>query len=253
MDAPGSASDANSADIDAALFDAPGATAITRLTAVETVRARILLSIEHALLVPGSKLPTTANIAAGLEVSEITARRALEALVDDGFLVRRPGRGGGTFVSDNPPSTGDVAVAAYWADYQAIHRLIDQRSLMESAIVHAAALRATAEQCDQLDDLVEQSQRADTWLEHHLPDTRFHHLVADISGLPEVAVYRKAYEALIAYFVPYPQEQIDPRRDEHRALVQAFRDHDPIAAVSVTREHVDWLRHEMFMALPRES
>lgn len=237
------------ADVERALFAAPGAAEVTRLSAVETVRARILLSIEHALLSPGSRLPRTELIAAGLEVSTITARRALESLVADGVLVRRPGRGGGTFVADAPPRLHDASVSAYRADGQAIHRLIDQRSLMESAIAHAAALRATPEQCDELDALILQSQRAADWMEHHVPDARFHHLVAEMSGLPEVPSYLSGYEALIKYFVPYPQERLEGGRDEHRALVAAFRAHDPIAAVAVTRAHVDALRREMFLAL----
>lgn len=234
-----------------ALFAAPGSAALTRLTALETVRARILLSVEHGLLAPGSRLPRLERIAEGLEVSPSSARRALESLVDDGVLVRRPGRGGGTFVADAPPQLQDASVSAYRADEQAIRRLIDQRSLMESAIVHAAALRATPEDCEELDDLIEQSQRAEDWLEHHVPDSRFHHLVAEMSGLVEVPAYTTVYEALLKYFVPYPMDQLEEGRDEHRALVAALRAHDPIAAVQITRAHIDALRREMFLALPR--
>lgn len=239
------------AEIDQALFSAPGSDALTRLSAVETVRARILLSIEHGLLAPGSRLPRLELIASGLEVSQITARRGLESLVDDGVLRRRPGRGGGTFVADAPPELHDSSVSAYRADEQSIRRLIDQRSLMESAVVHEAALQATPEQCDELDRLIEQSQRAANWLEHHVPDSRFHHLIAEISGLPEVPAYVTVYEALLKYFVPYPMEQLEDGRDEHRALVAALRAHDPAAAVAITRAHVDALRREMFLALPR--
>ena len=233
-----------------ALFAAPGAAALGRLSAVETVRARILLAIEHALLAPGTKLPRVEHIAAGLEVSAITARRGLESLVDDGVLIRRPGRGGGTFVAEHPPHLGDSSVSAYRADEQAIRSLIDQRTLMEAAIVHAAALAATPAQCDELDRLIEQSQRATNWMDHHVPDSKFHRTVAEMSALPERGAYLAVYEALLKYFVPYPMDQLETGRDEHRALVSAFRVHDPIAAVAVSRAHVDALRREMFLALP---
>ncbi|KAM9862004.1 hypothetical protein ACI1US_02110 [Leucobacter sp. BZR 635] len=232
------------------LFALPGSPALARLSAVETVRARILLAIEHALLAPSSKLPRVEHIAAGLEVSPITARRALESLVEDGVLTRRPGRGGGTFVAEAPPALGDSSVSAYRADTQAISSLIDQRSLMESAIVHAAALRATESDCAELDELIEQSQRASNWMDHHVPDSKFHRLVAEMSGLPEAPAYLTVYEALHKYFVPYPMEELEEGRDEHRALVAAFRAKDPLTAVSVTRIHVDALRREMFPALP---
>lgn len=240
-------------DVDLALFSAPGSAALTRLSAVETVRARILLSVEHALLAPGSRLPSVDLIAAGLEVSAITARRGLESLVNDGVLVRRPGRGGGTFVADVPPHLSDSSVSAYRADAESIRRLIDQRSLMESAIMHEMALVATPAQCDQLDRLIEQSQQAQNWLEHHGPDSQFHRLCASWSGLPEAPAYLAVYEALLKYFVPYPMEQLEDGRDEHRALVAAFRAHEAVAAVSITRAHVDALRREMFLALPRDT
>lgn len=235
--------------IDQALFTAPGSAAVTRLSAVDTVRARVLLSIEHALLAPGSKLPRTELIASGLEVSVITARRALESLVDDGVLVRRRGRGGGTFVAEDPPALNDSSVRAYRADEQAILRLIDQRSLMEAAIVAEAAQRASATQCDELDDLIRQSRDAADWHEHHIPDTRFHRLCAEISSLPEVPTYLACYSALTKYFVPYPQGQLEEGRDHHRELVAAFRAHDSMAAMRITHTHVDALRHEMFMSL----
>ena len=240
----------SASEVDRVLFFAPGSAALTRLSAVETVRARILLSVEHGLLAPGSSLPRVDHIAKGLEVSTITARRGLESLVESGVLVRRPGRGGGTFVAEQVPELHDSSVSAYRADAQAIHNLIDQRSLMESAIVHAAALAATAAQCDELDALIEQSQRAKSWMEHHVPDSRFHHLVAEMSGLPEVPAYLAVYESLLKYFVPYPMEQLEDGRDEHRGLVDAFRKHDPASAIEITREHVDSLRREMFLALP---
>lgn len=239
--------------IDQALFTAPGSAAVTRLSAVDTVRARVLLSIEHALLAPGSKLPRTELIASGLEVSVITARRALESLVDDGVLLRRRGRGGGTFVADDPPTLNDSSVKAYRADEQAILRLIDQRSLMESAIVAEAARLATPGQCDELEDLITQSQNAVDWHEHHVPDTRFHHLCAEISGLPEVPAYLACHSALTKYFVPYPQERLEEGREHHRELVAAFRAHDPMAAMKITRAHVDALRREMFMGLESRS
>lgn len=245
------ASVASTAEEVDALFVVPGSAAMTRLSAVETVRARILLPIEHGLLAPGSKLPKLQHIAEGLEVSAITARRGLESLVEDGVLVRRPGRGGGTFVADTPPELNDSAVTAYRADAQAIRHLIDQRSLMECGIIHEAALRATPAQCDALDALIQQSQDAPSWLEHHGPDTRFHTLIAEISELPSIPTYLATYEALLKYFVPYPLEELVHGRDEHRALVAALRANDPVEAVRITREHVGALHREMFVALPR--
>lgn len=90
-------------------------------------------------------------------------------------------------------------------------------------------------------------------MEHHVPGSEFNHLCAEMSDLPEAPTYLAIYEALLRYFVPYPMERLEDGRDEHRALVAAFRAQDPMAAVAITRAHVDALRHEMFVGLPRTT
>ena len=80
----------------------PALGGIRRLSALDTVRARIALAVDLGLLAPGERLPPTDQIAAALGVSEITARRALVSLCADGVLERRRGRSGGTLVAERP-------------------------------------------------------------------------------------------------------------------------------------------------------
>ena len=82
----------------AALVD-PAVAGITRLSALETVRARIALAIELGLLARGERLPTYRQLAQAIWLREINARRVLDSLADDGLLARRRGRGVGTFVA----------------------------------------------------------------------------------------------------------------------------------------------------------
>lgn len=233
------------------LFAAVGHQVATRLSAVDSVRARILLSIDHGLLAPGDKLPNIQDLAPGLDVSTITARRALESLETDGVVVRKRGRNGGTFVAADPYSFTDESVNAFRADTGSISALIDQRLLMESTIMAEAAQKARLADCERLEELIEHSKNAETWLQHHIPDVEFHRLCAEISALPEVPTYLAVYEALTKYYVIYPQEKLESGRDDHRDLVHAFRDNDPVKAMQVTRRHVAALREEMFFALPR--
>lgn len=238
--------------INAALHALPGAKALTRLSAVDTVRARIRLSIESGLLTPGTKLPHVRSISSGLEVSQATARRALEQLVEEQVLVRKRGRYGGTFVAEElPAETGD-ATAAYHSAVSVIRLLIDQRALMESTIMFYAARHATEADCQKLEDLTEKSEQSDTWYEHHHYDVQFHRHCVDIAELPETNAYLEIYHTLHRYFVPYPMEKIQPRLDEHRELIEAFRIKDPIRAVEITRAHVGILRDEMFFGLAQD-
>jgi GntR family transcriptional repressor for pyruvate dehydrogenase complex len=222
---------------------------ITRVKAVDAVRARILVAIELGLLRPGERLPTAAGVASGMDVSAITARRALESLVDDGVLVRRPGRGGGTFVAPRPVRVDDPAVRAMRADEHTVRRLIDERLLMESALAHLAALRATDAQLAELAENVEAAAVADTWAAFHSADRAFHLGVGAASGSPAAARHAEVLHALYRYYVPYPIEHLHASNEQHRAILAALVAHDPVEAVAATYAHVNALNVEMFIGL----
>ncbi|HWG28654.1 FadR/GntR family transcriptional regulator [Actinospica sp.] len=65
----------------------------------ELVRSRIALHVALATVRPGDRLPDVGVLAEQLGIGEMTVRRALEGMCQDGLLDRRRGRTGGTFVS----------------------------------------------------------------------------------------------------------------------------------------------------------
>lgn len=220
---------------------------IARLSATETVRARIELAIELELLAPGEKLPSDARIAEALDVSEITARRALESLAEDGTLTRRRGRGGGTFVADKK-LTSSGAVDVYRGDAQEVHRLIDARILLESALLHHAAQNATDEQIAQLQTHIEAAGAAANWGEYHLADERFHAGLATAAGLPwAMPHYLDVLTRLYRYFIPYPIDQLRLANHDHERILDAVRRHDPVDAVAEISAHVSALHSTMFV------
>jgi DNA-binding FadR family transcriptional regulator len=222
---------------------------ITRVKAVDAVRARILVAVELGLLRPGERLPTAADVASGMDVSAITARRALESLVDDGVLVRRPGRGGGTFVASRPVRVDDPAVRAMRADEHTVRRLIDERLLMESALAHLAAIHATDAQLAQLAEHVEAAAVAHTWAAFHSADRAFHLGVGAASGSQAATRHAEVLHALYRYYVPYPIEHLHASNEQHRAILAALVAHDPVGAVAATYAHVEVLYAEMFIGL----
>jgi GntR family transcriptional regulator, transcriptional repressor for pyruvate dehydrogenase complex len=228
----------------------PAVAGITRLSAVETVRARIGLAVDLGLLGVGEPLPPDAEVAAALGVSEITARRALRSLAESGVLRRVRGRGGGTFVAD-PRGAGELpAVRAFRADRAEVHRLIDARLLFEAGLVHFAAAEATEADLDALDATVADAAAAQDWTSYHAADERFHLGVAEASHRPAlVGPYREALARLYAYFVPYPIEYLHGVNAEHAELVAALRRRDAGAAVAIVERHVGVLHESMFVGL----
>ncbi|GAB3568391.1 FCD domain-containing protein [Arthrobacter alkaliphilus] len=223
---------------------------IDRRSAIDAVRLRIGMAISLGLLQPGERLPDQQEVALGLSVSPITARRALASLAEQGVVVRRRGRGGGTFVADEPPGEVLKELSASPAESRAVNRLVDRRMLFECAVTHFAAINATGRQLDELERLAGVMARSGNWSEYHQVDKQFHQLVAVSSGLgPAVDAYNEALAELYAYFIPYPIEFLRESNRDHIALVNALRAGDDRAAVEVSRRHVDVLHKTMFMGL----
>ncbi|WP_298868006.1 FCD domain-containing protein [uncultured Microbacterium sp.] len=230
-----------------ALHD-PELTGITRLSASDTVRARIALAVELDLIGAGERLPRDAEIAAALDVSEMTVRRALESMAEDGLVERRRGRNGGTFTTGRRDAVPDRAAEVYRQDASEVHRLIDVRTLLECAIVHHAALSATDDDIAAMESHVAAASAAGDWSAYHRADEQFHLAVAQAADLPwAVGPYREVLAELYTYFIPYPIERLHRANEDHAGIVEAIRRGDPIAAVERMRSHVQVLHRTMYV------
>ncbi|MCT7351112.1 FCD domain-containing protein [Streptomyces sp. 15-116A] len=238
------------ADAAALPFNAPALNGIRRLTALDTVRARIALAVDLGLLAPGEKLPPTDQIAAALDVGEITVRRALSSLCRDGVLERRRGRNGGTLVAARPARGAVGAMDAYRAQNTEVHALIDQRLVMECGLAHLAARNADETALGHLKQLADEMDHVPTWAEFHGCDERFHLAVAAATGVRAATdAYRSVLQQLYHYYLPYPMDALRQSNRDHHALVDALRDGDPAAAADIARRHVAVLHKTMFVGL----
>ncbi|MCH6472332.1 FadR/GntR family transcriptional regulator [Sinomonas terrae] len=235
------------------LIDDASLTGIERRSAIDAVRMRIGVAIRLGLLKPGERLPDKEEVALGLSVSPMTARRALASLADDGVVVRLRGRGGGTFVAEDPPAEVLRGLTMPASEFSQIHRLIDRRMLFETSVGHFAALNASEEQLWELEALTARMAATSGWAEYHQADAAFHELVGQASGLgAAVEEYQHSLDELYAFFVPYPIEQLHVANRDHAALTEAFHAKDAVAAAAVSRKHVETLHRTMVVGLLTE-
>ena len=225
-------------------------TGLERRSAIDVVRLRIGTAIFLGLLRPGERLPDKDDVALGLSVSAITARRALASLAEDGVVIRKRGRNGGTFVAEEPPRDVLAAMTAQPSEFSEVHRLVDRRVLAECSVTHFAALNISSAQISQLDQLTKKMAAANSWSEYHQLDKLFHRNVAGASGMGgAVEAYLEVLAELYEYFIPYPIEKLHRSNQDHKQLVAALREGQVQAAVEISRRHVDTLHRTMFMGL----
>lgn len=228
-------------------LDAPALTGIRRLSALDTVRARIALAIELGLLKPGERLPPNGDIAQALGVAEITVRRALECLAEDGLIERRRGRGGGTLVAEHPPAERVREVGAYRESAAEVRELIDHRLVLESGLVQLVARRRP--DVERLRALVARMDTATGWAEFHELDAEFHLTVAAPGPPAAVRQYEAVLTELYRFYLPYPLQKLRESNHEHAKLVKALSSGNRDAATRITRDHVGDLHRTMFVGL----
>ena len=106
--------------------------------ALEDTVARLVQTIRLGVVAPGESLPAERDLAARYAVSRDTVREAIRELADTGYLVRRRGRYGGTFVADplpQPPDPGQIDVAH-------LEDVLGLRRVLEAGAARAAASRS---------------------------------------------------------------------------------------------------------------
>lgn len=233
----------------------PRLSRLRRLTAFETVRARIVLATHLGLLSPEEMLPPAGALAEAFGVSEETVKRALVSLAGDGVVERLRGRSGGTRIAAKPLLPSVVGTADSFYDYtEEILTLIDQRSVLECGLIFVAAARITSWEVDELAALVVAMQTTDSWADYHRLDATFHRSVVGAALVPgAVALHERILERLYQFFLPYDLSYLRESNEEHRALVGALRARNVELAARLAREHVDCLRTTMFIGLGRTT
>jgi DNA-binding FadR family transcriptional regulator len=215
-----------------------------RRTPSADIASRVGVSVDLGLLQPLERLPRDEELATAFGVAPITIRRALRQLCEEGILVRRRGRGGGTFVAADPPRPQLLRYEVERARLsRKIWELLDYRLVLESGLVQLAARSASDADVAALRRDVEAMDAAPDWASFRPLDHSFHLALGAIAASPRaLEELTTVLGELAKLYFPYPLAYLRESNGEHRAIVDAVAARDVLAALEAVERHVSTAR-----------
>jgi len=208
----------------------------------EEVADRIRVLILDGTFPPGQPLPAERVLAERFGVSRGSIRDALRILEMIGLLEARHGQG--TFPRELTVErlvAPLASVMTYRHDLR--DELLDVRRMFEPAVARFAALRATEEDFDDLQRLVDaQREKLRTGRSAIVEDSAFHATLArSTRNRVVVSIMAILNDLLVESRAQSLRQKGRPARsvDGHEAVVAALRRRDPDAAAQAMYKHID--------------
>lgn len=230
------ASDALSAPTRRLLFRRVGAS-----DAPSAVVRRLRAAIVLGLLSDGDKLPREADLAKELGVSSFSLREALSVLRNDGLIITRQGKNGGSFVrrpQEPLPLANDELVRLSSAE---LRDLGDWRQMLTSTAAGLAAQRAAESDIERLLLYAEQVATAEDDEQARRAYARYHVELAAAAQSTRLSraefSMHEEFDWLIGLILSDPLRRRDSAR-ALRAVTTAVRNQQPEAAHAAAERHV---------------
>jgi GntR family transcriptional repressor for pyruvate dehydrogenase complex len=212
----------------------PGLAAIRRTRVYEEVADRLREWIASNLR-PGDKIPTERELVETFEVSRSSIRDAIHKLQLLGLVETQHGIG--TTVAEASPLH-----SALVAERHRLDELLDFRKILEPPLAARAALHASAEDVEEMEQIVKrQAARAGRGEATIEEDAAFHYSIALAA---DNSVVLGLLDRLMELLEPARERQFQNRtRIErslrgHRRILAAIRRQDPAAAEAAMRTHL---------------
>ena len=198
--------------------------------------------IAEGRLKSGDRLPPERDLAEKFLVSRTSVREALRALESLGLVEIRPGEG--TFVREiSVDALVEPLALMMVSQREALGELFEARRLIEPAIAQLAATRATPEEIQEMERILEaQATEIDRGGTGLTQDAQFH---AAIGAAAHNRAITRIAHAIMDLLTQSREESLNtPGRPErshqsHRQILKAIAERDPHGAHQAMLEHLD--------------
>jgi DNA-binding FadR family transcriptional regulator len=213
---------------------------------VDDITDRLVTAIAIGEYLPGSRLPSERDLAASLRVGRMTVRAALARLVQRGLLETQRGRGGGSFVREQWPTSSSASVrrilAARW---DTVRDTSDAISRLHGTIARAAAENRTEDDIARLRDRLDAYESAESGLHSQKADELLHIAIVEAAGNSALREVLFELESRVSIGAPaHPWGSAEGMRSmelralgDHRDLVAAISEARADDASAIAREH----------------
>lgn len=194
-----------------------------------------------------ARLPPEPRLSEALGVSRGRLRTLLKKLEDEGVIWRHVGKG--TFVGPRQM----IETAQHPASFS-VDDILQARTILEPQLAAQAAIHATAEDLSLMQACLKDMGDAQSLSAWKRLDERLHRLIAQATHNMLLLLLYDTLRAQMKVTLDRRIEQVlggepGPKEDtdsQHRTVIDAIAQHDPVAAETLMREHLVSLRGKLF-------
>lgn len=189
-----------------------------------------------------SRLPPERILSVQLGISRTVLRKALSVLESENLIWRHVGRG--TFVGAQPKA--DKSAHFMIADFTNPSEIMEVRLVFEPKIAAMAALRATPDDIDQMQNALDKSLVSEDTASFERWDEALHQAMAKSTGNTLLISFFDAINNLRGDKIWGRLKEASLNRErqqmycsQHRKLLAAINDRDAVKAEQTMREHLE--------------
>lgn len=225
---------------------------LTRPRLYEQIVEQLVEHIRAQSLGPGDRLPPERELAQAIGVSRASLAQALVALEVVGLVRVRHGEG---VIILRQVDSGDTLLDAVRTHQDSLPDVIDARSALETRLAALAARRRTDEDLRAIDDALDLMDRQVAAGDRGLDGDRAFHEAVTRAGHSRLLarLMTEISELILETRIESLSQPDRPRTslENHRAIADAIRHQDPIAAAMAMADHIELVSDVALLREPR--